>query len=40
MMVRHRSEADFENGDEEEAELLQLTENNLDPNYNLNLHIS
>ena len=33
------NESDFENGGEEQAEVLQLTENHLDPNYLISILI-
>ena len=35
MLLPDESESDFEDGEEEKAELLQLIENDLDPDCNL-----
>ena len=37
MLLPDKSESDFENGDDEKAELLRLTENDFDTDYSLNL---
>ena len=40
MLLSNGNGSDFEDGDEEEVELLQLTGNYLDPDYNLNQDMS
>ena len=40
ILLPNGNESDFEDGHEEEAELLQLTETDLDPNYNQNLDMN
>ena len=39
ILIPDGNESDFENGGEDQAEVLQLTENDLDPNYIISMLI-